>query len=139
MRRRKASLQARRNQGGQAKFAKYLPDRLRELHAFSGQAHRRLGRLSALRGSSSRQGLVFGVREEGLTVITFNVSQVQHHDHQRRAAAILAGVWLADVYREHDSRAMLLPDRVITLFPDRSRLRLCASPIIKIGYLTLQA
>src|SRR5438046_10029303 len=33
-------------------------------------------------------------------------------------AAILAGAWLADVYREHDSRAMLLPDQVITLFPD---------------------
>ncbi len=33
-------------------------------------------------------------------------------------AAILAGVWLADVYREHDARAMLLPDQVITLFPD---------------------
>ncbi len=33
-------------------------------------------------------------------------------------AAILAGVWLADVYREHDSRAVLLPDQVITLFPD---------------------
>ena len=33
-------------------------------------------------------------------------------------AAMLAGVWLADSYREHDSRAMLLPDRVITLFPD---------------------
>jgi len=33
-------------------------------------------------------------------------------------AAILAGVWLADVSREHDSRAMLLPDQVITLFPD---------------------
>ncbi len=33
-------------------------------------------------------------------------------------AAILAGVWLADVYREHDSRAMLLPDQAITLFPD---------------------
>src|SRR2546427_13119304 len=33
-------------------------------------------------------------------------------------AAILAGVWLADVYREHDSRAMLLQDQVITLFPD---------------------
>jgi protein SCO1/2 len=33
-------------------------------------------------------------------------------------AAMLAGVWLADRYREHDSRAMLLPDRVITLFPD---------------------
>ena len=33
-------------------------------------------------------------------------------------AAILAGVWLAEVYREHDSQAMLLPDQVITLFPD---------------------
>jgi protein SCO1 len=33
-------------------------------------------------------------------------------------AAILAGAWLADVYREHDSRAMLLPDQVIRLFPD---------------------
>jgi len=32
-------------------------------------------------------------------------------------AAILAGAWLADVYREHDSRAVLLPDRVMTLFP----------------------
>ncbi len=32
--------------------------------------------------------------------------------------AMLAGVWLADIYREHDSRAMLLPDQVITLFPD---------------------
>ena len=33
-------------------------------------------------------------------------------------AAILAGVWLAEIYRERDSRAILLPDRVITLFPD---------------------
>jgi protein SCO1/2 len=33
-------------------------------------------------------------------------------------AAMLAGVWLAEIYREHGSRAMLLPDRVITLFPD---------------------
>jgi len=33
-------------------------------------------------------------------------------------AAILAGVWLADVYREHDSRAMLLPGQVVTLFTD---------------------
>lgn len=33
-------------------------------------------------------------------------------------AAMLAGVWLADVYREHDSRAMLLPNQVITLFPE---------------------
>ena len=33
-------------------------------------------------------------------------------------AAMLAGVWLADIYREHDSQVMLLPDQVITLFPD---------------------
>ncbi len=33
-------------------------------------------------------------------------------------AAMLAGVWLAEIYREHDSRAVLLPDQVITLFPD---------------------
>ena len=33
-------------------------------------------------------------------------------------AAMLAGVWLAATYRENDSRAMLLPDRVMTLFPD---------------------
>jgi protein SCO1/2 len=33
-------------------------------------------------------------------------------------AAMLAGVWLAEIYRQHDSRAMLLPDQVITLFPD---------------------
>jgi len=33
-------------------------------------------------------------------------------------AAMLAGAWLAEIYREHDSRAMLLPDQVITLFPD---------------------
>ena len=33
-------------------------------------------------------------------------------------AAMLAGVWLAGIYRQHDSRAMLLPDRVMTLFPD---------------------
>ena len=32
-------------------------------------------------------------------------------------AAIFAGVWLAEIYREHDSRAMLLPDQVMTLFP----------------------
>jgi protein SCO1/2 len=37
-------------------------------------------------------------------------------------AAMLAGVWLAKIYREHDSRAMLLPDRVITLFPDPKSL-----------------
>ena len=33
-------------------------------------------------------------------------------------AAILAGVWLAEISREHESRAMLLPDQVITLFAD---------------------
>ena len=33
-------------------------------------------------------------------------------------AAILAGVWLAATYRENDSRAMFLPDQVMTLFPD---------------------
>jgi protein SCO1/2 len=33
-------------------------------------------------------------------------------------AAMLAGAWLAATYRENDSRAMLLPDRVMTLFPD---------------------
>jgi len=33
-------------------------------------------------------------------------------------AAVLAGAWLAGIYRQHDSRAMLLPDRVMTLFPD---------------------
>src|SRR2546422_11755412 len=33
-------------------------------------------------------------------------------------AAILGGVWLAATYRENGSRAMLLPDRVMTLFPD---------------------
>jgi len=33
-------------------------------------------------------------------------------------AAMLAGVWLAEIYRQHDSGAMLLPDRVMTLFPD---------------------
>src|SRR3990170_1240697 len=33
-------------------------------------------------------------------------------------AAMLAGVWLAATYRENDSRAMFLPDRVMTLFPD---------------------
>jgi protein SCO1/2 len=33
-------------------------------------------------------------------------------------AATLAGVWLAATYRENGSRAMLLPDQVMTLFPD---------------------
>ena len=33
-------------------------------------------------------------------------------------AAMLAGAWLADVYRQHDSRAVLLPNQVITLFPE---------------------
>jgi protein SCO1/2 len=33
-------------------------------------------------------------------------------------AAMLGGVWLAATYRENGSRAILLPDRVVTLFPD---------------------
>lgn len=33
-------------------------------------------------------------------------------------AAMLAAAWLAALDREHDSRAMLLPDQVMTLFPD---------------------
>ena len=33
-------------------------------------------------------------------------------------AVMLAGVWLAEVYLEHDSRAVLLPNPVVTLFPD---------------------
>lgn len=33
-------------------------------------------------------------------------------------ATMLAGMWLAATYRENDSGAMLLPDRVMTLFPD---------------------
>ncbi|MBF8284618.1 MAG: SCO family protein [Anaerolineales bacterium] len=33
-------------------------------------------------------------------------------------AATLAGAWLAEIYRQHDSRAILLPDQVITVFPD---------------------
>ena len=32
--------------------------------------------------------------------------------------AMLAGVWLVFVYSERDSRAMLLPNQVITLFPE---------------------
>jgi protein SCO1/2 len=32
-------------------------------------------------------------------------------------AAVLGGVWLAAVYRENGSRAILLPDQVMTLFP----------------------
>ena len=32
-------------------------------------------------------------------------------------AAMLAGVWLAAAYRENSSRAILLPDQVMTLFP----------------------
>jgi protein SCO1/2 len=32
--------------------------------------------------------------------------------------AVLAGAWLTDVYRENDSRAMLLPSQAIALFPD---------------------
>jgi protein SCO1/2 len=37
-------------------------------------------------------------------------------------AAALAGAWLALTYREHDSRAMLLPDGVVTVFPDPTPL-----------------
>lgn len=33
-------------------------------------------------------------------------------------AAMLAGAWLTATYRENGSRAMLLPDRAMTLFPD---------------------
>ena len=33
-------------------------------------------------------------------------------------ATMLAGTWLAEIYQEHAARAMLLPDRVMTLFPD---------------------
>ena len=33
-------------------------------------------------------------------------------------AAMLGGVWLAATYLENGSRAILLPDRVMTLFPD---------------------
>ncbi len=33
-------------------------------------------------------------------------------------AVMLAGMWLATIYRENDSRVMLLPDRVITVFSD---------------------
>ena len=37
-------------------------------------------------------------------------------------AAMITGVWLAKINREHNSRAMLLPDQVITVFPDPKRL-----------------
>ena len=33
-------------------------------------------------------------------------------------AVMLGGVWLAATYRENGSRAILLPDQVMTLFPD---------------------
>ena len=33
-------------------------------------------------------------------------------------AALLAGVWLTEIYRQHDARAVLLPNQVITLFPE---------------------
>ena len=33
-------------------------------------------------------------------------------------AAVLVGVWLAATYRENGSRAILLPDQVMTLFAD---------------------
>lgn len=38
-------------------------------------------------------------------------------------AALLAGVWISEVDREHASQAMLLPGRVITLFPDPKPLK----------------
>jgi protein SCO1/2 len=37
-------------------------------------------------------------------------------------AAMLAGVWLAATYRENGSRAILLPDQVMTLFPAPKQL-----------------
>ena len=37
-------------------------------------------------------------------------------------SAMIAGVWLAKINWEHNSRAMLLPDQVITVFPDPKRL-----------------
>ncbi len=37
-------------------------------------------------------------------------------------AAMLAGMWLAASDRDNESRAMLLPDRVMTLFPDPKAL-----------------
>ena len=33
-------------------------------------------------------------------------------------ATMIAGLWLASTYLQYDSRAMLLPNRVMTLFPD---------------------
>jgi hypothetical protein len=53
-----------------ARFAKYLAGQnCANLHLVSGQAGRRLGRLSDLPGrAGGREGLVFDVREEGLTV-----------------------------------------------------------------------
>jgi len=36
--------------------------------------------------------------------------------------AMLAGAWVAEISREHDARAMLLPDQVITVFPDPKQL-----------------
>src|SRR3989475_713889 len=43
-------------------------------------------------------------------------------------AAMLAGVWLAAAYRENGSRAILLPDQVMTLFPDPKPLTAFAFP-----------
>ena len=37
-------------------------------------------------------------------------------------AAMLAGMWLTATYRGNDSRVMLLPDRVMTLFSDAKPL-----------------
>jgi len=38
-------------------------------------------------------------------------------------AAVLAGAWLADIDRESDSRARLLPDQMMTLFSDPKPLK----------------
>src|SRR5258708_38336375 len=43
-------------------------------------------------------------------------------------AAMLGGVWLAATYRENGSRAMLLPDPGMTLFPDPKPLTAVALP-----------
>ena len=41
-------------------------------------------------------------------------------------AAVLAGAWLADIDRESDSRARLLPDQMMTLFSDPKPLKVFA-------------
>src|SRR5205807_5829284 len=129
----KPRLPARRNQGGQGEVRK-IPARtaLCELHVLSGQTHRRMGQLCDLRQQASgRQGLVFGVREEGLTVSSirryapvaptprsFMPLKFSVMITSVALAAILAGVWLADVSREHDSRAVLLPEQGSTVVID---------------------